>query len=457
MSRNKAKATVAFPTDLISERTGLSRRQWLAWTGAGLASTFVCDWRALLAEEAKRQNRSCILLWMSGGPSQLETFDPKVGHENGGPTKDIETSVPGIRICEQLPELAKMMDHMAIVRSMSTSEGDHSRATYLMRTGQRPIGPIQYPTLGSFLSKQLTPKSLELPAYISVNPQIGINMQAHSPGFLGPRFAPLVVTSQAGDGDDSNGRLRVDNLSLPNGVDIAQADKRLDLLETIGESFVKNRPALSVKSHQSAYERAVRMMRSKEAQAFDLTSEDDAVRDQYGRNAFGEGCLLARRLVERNVPFVEVNLAGTNVNQGLGWDTHQNNFEAIKPLNGVLDPAWATLMKELADRGLLETTTILWMGEFGRTPAINDNTGRDHFPAAWSAVLAGGGIRGGKVIGKTSDDGMEVVDRKVPVIDLLSTLCQALGVEHTDQNMSNVGRPIDLVDAKAKPITEALL
>jgi uncharacterized protein (DUF1501 family) len=192
------------------------------------------------------------------------------------------------------------------------------------------------------------------------------------------------------------------------------------------------------------------MMRSKSMEAFDLEQEPAALREQYGRHQFGQGCLLARRLVERGIPFVEVSL------NGFDWDTHGENASRVRQLNAILDPAWATLMTDLADRGLLETTTILWMGEFGRAPVINANGGRDHFPAARTTVLAGAGIHGGQLVGRTSDDGIEIVDRPVSVQDLLATVVAALGINPMKQNISNVGRPIRIVDPQARPIAEAL-
>ena len=190
------------------------------------------------------------------------------------------------------------------------------------------------------------------------------------------------------------------------------------------------------------------MMRPETAKAFDLSEEKSALRDRYGRNLFGQGCLLARRLVEREVPFVEVTLDG--------WDTHLNNFDAVKNLCGTLDGAWATLMSDLKERGLLDTTTIVWMGEFGRTPKINPQKGRDHWAVSWSTVLAGGGIKGGQAVGATSADGMEVKDRPVSVPDLLATVCSAVGLEPDKQNLSNVGRPIRIVAPGTKPVEEAL-
>jgi uncharacterized protein (DUF1501 family) len=197
------------------------------------------------------------------------------------------------------------------------------------------------------------------------------------------------------------------------------------------------------------------MMKSESARAFKLEEENDKLRERYGKNLFGQGCLLARRLVERGVPFVEVTLANAPGAPG-GWDTHNNNFDGVKSLCSILDPAWATLMDDLKQRGLLETTTVVWMGEFGRTPRINQGRGRDHFPNAWSVVVGGGGIKGGQTVGRTSPDGMSVEDRKVSTPDLLATMCKAVGIDPMKQNLSNVGRPIRIVDKSARPITEIL-
>ncbi|MCA9226063.1 MAG: DUF1501 domain-containing protein, partial [Planctomycetales bacterium] len=254
--------------------------------------------------------------------------------------------------------------------------------------------------------------------------------------------------------DDS---LRVRNLSYPQGVNVAQADARLNLLDGLEADFAASRPGVVVDSHQTAYRQAVRMMRSEAVQAFDLSDEKAALRDAYGRNQFGQGCLLARRLVERGVPFVEVSLNGVNGSNSFAWDTHVENFAAVKALCEVLDPAWATLIADLKHRGLLDSTLIVWMGEFGRTPRINGSAGRDHFPNAWSAVLSGGGIRGGQVVGKTSPDGESVEDRPVVIGDLMSTISKALGVDPMQQNISNVGRPIRIADPEAKPLDEVLL
>jgi hypothetical protein len=418
-------------------------------------------WFKALADDAAPKiprGRSCILLWMSGGPSQMDTFDLKPGHPNGGQFKEIETAAPGLKISEHLPLLAKHGQRLAVIRSLSTKEGDHSRATYLMRNGYLPQGPIRYPTLGSLVAKELGRPEAELPNFVSIAPYRFFSPAAYSSGFLGSQYDPLLV----GDGLPAGGEgeqaydLKVADLEPPASVDAATVEARLGLLGSLNERFISQHAVASAVGHRIAYERAVRLMRSEAGKAFNLDEEPAKVRDAYGRNRFGQGCLLARRLVERGVPFIEVTLAGVDGNQGLGWDTHADNFAGVRRLSDTLDPAWATLMNELQERGLLDTTTIVWMGEFGRTPKINPNGGRDHFPNAWSAVLAGGGVRGGQAIGKTSPDGMTVEDRPAPVSDLLATICGALAIDISHQNISNVGRPIRVVDPKAEPVKEAL-
>ena len=444
--------------------TTFSRRDALKLLAAGVSAHSLSGWFPRLAASAAGQvehPRACILLWMPGGPSQLDTFDPKPDHENGGEFSPISTTVPGVQVGEHLPQMAQEMEHLAIIRSMKTKEGDHGRASYNLRTGYLPAGPIQYPTLGSIVGNEQRERDSDLPNYISILPNPFVNPAAFGPGFLGPRHAPLVVGSNAPGGaqmadSDYGAPLDVRNIRLPGGIQTAQADSRMELLKFIETGFAADRPGLPTESHRSAYEQAVRMMRSPAMRAFQLDEEPSSVRDAYGKNRFGQACLLARRLVEQGVSFVEVALGGPDGNNGLGWDTHQDNFESVKALCETLDPAWSMLIRDLRDRGLLETTTILWMGEFGRTPTINGNTGRDHFPNAWSTVLAGGGIQGGQVYGATTESGQDVQDNPVDVSGLLATLLTALQIDSTNQNMSRIGRPIPLVDESAGPIEELL-
>jgi hypothetical protein len=252
---------------------------------------------------------------------------------------------------------------------------------------------------------------------------------------------------------DADKALQVEDLALPGGIPADRFDARRALVAQMQADFVAGHPDPAAKSHQTAYERASRLMRSATAAALKLDDEPAKLRDGYGRNVFGQGCLLARRLVEGGVPFVEVCLGGAG---GVGWDTHTDNFDRVKQLSKDLDAGWSALMDDLKDRGLLDTTTIVWMGEFGRTPKINGGSGRDHFPYAWSAALAGGGIKIGQVVGKTTPDGSAVAERPVSVPSFLATVVQALGIDPETQIMSNTGRPIPVVETGTKVVKELL-
>jgi len=420
-----------------------SRRNWMqlaTFAGPCIATSGWLSRLAIGAESLRESGRHCVLLWMSGGPSQMDTFDMKPGHANGGSFKETSTSVPGIRFSEHLPQLAKQADSLAIVRGMSTKEGDHERGTVLMKTGHIPGGPVRYPSIGCSISKALREQQGELPSYVSIAPgpfaQTSIN-----PGFLGPKYAATSVAAVAPADAASFAELRVDYLDRPRQINDVRYDRRLELWRTMQREFIDTRPTANVLAQDTVYQSAIRMLSSDARDAFNLSLEPDAIRDAYGRGTFGQGCLMARRLIERGVPLVEVSLG-----DGLGWDTHADNFNQVRRLSEQLDAGWATLMNELRERDLLDRTTILWAGEFGRTPQINANGGRDHFPQAFTCVLAGGGIAGGSVYGKTSDDGTEVVDGKVNQQDLLATLCQASGISPSTENIADGGRPIAVAE-----------
>jgi hypothetical protein len=441
----------------------ISRRDWMKASGLSLLGASASGWGPALARALAndpQRRRHCILLWMTGGPSQIDTFDMKPGHANGGEFKEIETSAPGLRFSEHLPKLAAHADKLAIVRSLTTKEGDHGRGTFLVRTGHMPGGPIRYPAIGASLAKALGPGEDDMPSYVSISPYRAFNQAAFTPGFLGPRHAALTVgaadvfqAQPVSASPDAYAELRVDDLIPPDGVSEAQVSGRMHLWNTLQQNFLKDHASAAPLAHDTVYRRAQRLMNSASATAFHLEEEPAGVRDAYGRGRFGQGCLMARRLIERGVPFVEVSL-GTFGGGSLGWDTHANNFAAVKNLSAELDAGWGTLMTELAERGLLESTTIVWLGEFGRTPAINRAGGRDHFPNAWTCAFAGGGIAGGQAYGKTSDDGMEVIDKPTQVGDVLATLCRAVGVDPGTQNISELGRPIRI--AEGQPIAEIL-
>ncbi len=440
----------------------LSRREWLKLSSAGVVSYSLSGWLGRLAADSENQpqrKRACILLWMNGGPTQTDTFDMKPGHANGGTFKPIKTTVAGIEISEHLPKIAQQMKHLSILRPMTTKEGDHTRATSYMRTGYLPQGPIHYPPLGALVSKELGDENAALPNFVSIAPFSFFAPAAYGSGFLGPQYAPLTVGSaNAFNGNRVNYEkaLKVEDLARPGSIGKEHHDARMTLLGEVSHEFSERHPGVATSSHKSAYERAARLMKTDAAKAFELDSEAASLRDAYGRNMFGQGCLLARRLVERGVPFVEVTLNGVDANGFIGWDTHSNNFEMVRKLCEVLDPAWATLIQDLDQRGLLPTTTVVWMGEFGRTPKINNQGGRDHFPNAWSTVIGGGGVKGGTVFGASSKDGNEVKDNPVTVPNFVATVVKAIGLDPTKQNMSNVGRPIRLADAGAKPVKEVL-
>jgi len=430
----------------------LSRRQAIQ-SMMGIVGVASCRWLpqlALAAEGSQQRGRSCIVLWMGGGPSQMDTFDLKPKHANGGEFEEISTNVSGLKISEHLPNLAKQADKLAIVRSLSTAEGDHQRGTVLMHTGQRPGAPLNYPSIGSAISKELGSTDASLPNYVAVNPNPVGGTAATGPGFLGPRYAAASVARRNNDNPEEMADLGVDFLSLPEGLSQTRHDQRLAMLKLQQSRFQAKHPSQAVDAQATIFQNATKMMHPEAASAFDLNEEADAIREAYGPTEFGQGCLVARRLVERHVPFIEVTLGGG----GLGWDTHLNNFTSVERLSEQLDRGWSTLMRELEERGLLETTTICWMGEFGRTPKINNNAGRDHFPDAWTSVLAGGGIAGGQAYGKTSEGGEEVVENKVGVEDLIATLCQAVGIDPGTENYSPQSRPIKI--SEGSPILDLL-
>lgn len=414
----------------------LSRRDFMRLSSVGALSASLSGWFNVLASRAAQtgaRHKSCILLWMDGGPTHKDTFDLKPGTENGGEFKPIDTSVPGIQISEHFPKLAQLMQHGAIVRGMSTSEGSHGRAKYYLHTGYKEgVGGLVYPSMGSIASAEIGHPESPMPNYVVVG------NRSYGSGFLGSRHQPLNVN------DAAKG---VENLK--SGVENKQFDDRVGLLEDLEKGFYKEYKATSINAHQTTYQRAVTLMQSKEAKAFDLSLEPAASKSAYGEGKFGEGCLLARRLVEVGVPFVEVTLGG--------WDTHQDNWAKVKSLSAQVDPAMSTLIKDLKERGLLDSTLVIWMGEFGRTPKINQRSakpGRDHYPKAWSSVLMGGGIKGGQVIGRTDKEGATVEERPVPTVDFMATVCKALGIDYTKKVKSPIGRPISIVDKGANPIAE---
>ncbi|HEY7329278.1 MAG TPA: DUF1501 domain-containing protein [Gemmataceae bacterium] len=421
-----------------------SRRDFVRMSLASAFGVAACPWLPRLAAAAgKKPAKACLVLWMSGGPSQTDTWDLKPGHKNGGPFKEIATPVLGLRISEHLPKLAAVGKELGIIRSMTTKEGEHARATQLLHTGQLPGGPVDYPALGSMMAKELGDSEHDLPSYVTISPQGAFgNFGA---GFLGPQYAPLSV-SGISDNPNARANLTIDFLKPDRSVAASDQETRRKLLAELQGDFAKRHGGDAAAAQAASYRKAQRMVDTEAHGAFRLDEESAKMRDAYGRSRFGQGCLLARRLLERGVSFVEVTLEG--------WDTHQNNFEAVKNLSQTLDPGFSTLLSDLKDRGMLANTLVVWMGEFGRTPLINPGAGRDHFPNAWSTVLAGSGIKGGQAVGNTGKDGAAVVDRPVGVADFLATVFTAVGVDPAKENKTWEGRPISLVPKGAKVIEE---
>jgi hypothetical protein len=413
----------------------LSRRSFLRNVAAGAAGLGLLGWKdavALQAQELRRQGRACILLFMRGGPSQFETFDPKPGAATGGPTRAVQTAATGIQIADTWPNVARAMNDIALVRSLTNREGQHDRAVYQMHTGYIPAGGVRFPTLGTAVAHELGPREAELPNFVSISNRL----TTLGSGFLGMAYAPFIVP---------NPTQMPSNAELPAGTSDQRFGRRLDLMRDLEQDFARSGGQARVREHQALYSSAARMVRTPRLRAFDVTQETGAVRDRYGRTAFGQGCLLARRLVEAGVTFVEVELNG--------WDTHQNNFDRTRTLSENADRGFAALVTDLRERGLLGRTLVIWMGEFGRTPRINANNGRDHFPRAFSAALTGAGVRGGRVVGATSATGTDVTERPVTVPDLFCTFCHALGINPRRETITPIGRPIRIVDG-GQPVRE---
>lgn len=405
--------------------TGMSRRHFMshmagaaAFAGPALAMT-----RSLQAgaQTMRRNHKSAILLWMGGGPPTIDIWDQKPGAPTSGPFAQIGTA-GNAQICEHLPQMASHMDKLSIVRSMSTREADHGRGTYYMHTGYVPTPNIEHPSYGSVVAHELEPfaKDLEIPPFVSVGGS------SAGPGFLGMSYAPFQV--------DSNGRVR--NLEMR--LEDRRMAQRLALLDTVEQRFINQRRGNSAVEHARVLDKTRSLLSSDQMAAFNVMSEPESVREQYGNGGFGRGCLLARRLVEAGVPFIEVGFGG--------WDLHQNCFDTLTTKLPEMDKAMAALMQDLTQRGLLEDTVVIWMGEFGRTPRINDNTGRDHYARAWSAVVGGGGLNGGLAIGETSADGSRVVTEPYSAEDLMASVCKGLGISLQTTFTSGNGRPMKIAN-----------
>ena len=395
----------------------LSRRSFLG-LGAGGFFAFAMRHGAhdLFAQDATRA-RACIVLWMSGGPSQIDTFDPKSGATGLG-VKAIATAADGVSISDNLPKTAAMMKQLSIIRSMTSKEGEHQRATTLLHTGRPFVEGVGHPSAGAIVSKEISDKPVTVPRYVT------IGGEAFGPAFLGEEHAPFGLE----DPDRALEQLR----------QLQSKRSRFKLLRDLSKEFDESRQGELLDRREGIMERTSALLDTPFPKAIDLSKESDARRDKYGRSRFGQGCLLARRLVESGTRFVEIDLGG--------WDTHQSNAAAVKANCATLDPALASLLEDLRDKSLLESTLVLWMGEFGRTPVINAENGRDHFPRAFSVAIGGGGIPGGRVVGDTGKAGLEVTKDPVTVPDLFATMFERFGFDLAKKYRDPLGAVVKMTE-----------
>jgi hypothetical protein len=381
------------------------------------------------ANTLKKNNKAAILLWMGGGPSTIDIWDLKPGSNTGGPFKPISTNAD-VQICEHMPMMAKNMDKVAVIRNMSTREADHTRGRYYMHTGYVPNPNVVHPSLGSVVAHELTQTrpNLEIPPFVSVGGG------SEGPGFLGMAWAPFSVNT---DG-------RVQNLDM--GIEPDRLTQRMQALRMMETGFIEEGRGLAAAEHAKVLGKTLNLMTSQQMGAFKVDQESDEVKERYGDNNFGKGCLMARRLIETGVPFVEVNLGG--------WDNHQNIFPTLQNNRlPQLDRGMSALLEDLAQREMLDDVAVIWMGEFSRTPRINGNTGRDHWARSWSAVVGGAGLNTGIAVGQTNEDGTRVEGHSYTSEDLMASVCKSLGISLETTFTSLNGRPMKIANS-GKVITE---
>ena len=378
--------------------------------------------------------KNVIYLYMSGGMTHLDTFDPKTGAETSGPTRTIKTNADGVQLAENLPLLAKHGDKIAVVRGMTSTKGAHQQGNYFMHTSYAQRATIVHPSMGAWMTRLDGRFNPTLPGAVVV----GGGSRHPLSGFLSTSHQPLAV------GNPNEGLKNIERLW---GMTEEKFEAGLDLSQKLDRSFTQKYNLEKINAYSDMYDDAVRLMKSKDLKAFDLNEESESIRDSYGSDNFGQGVLLARRLVERQVRFVEVQLGG--------WDTHQNNFSRVPERCSILDQALSALLDDLSKRGLLEETLVVLATEFGRTPNINVNDGRDHYPKAFSCMLAGGGIRGGQVWGATDEEGREVIENKVEIPDFNATIAYTLGLPLDEMIYSPTRRPFTLSD-KGQPLTQLI-
>ncbi len=416
------------PTDQTSRRHFLQHMATAATTIPTLQ--FLSHLQAN-AQEVQKKNKACILMWMGGGPPTIDIWDLKPGSKNGGEFSPIDTAAPGVQISEHMPETAKVFDDLSIIRSMSTREADHGRGRYYMHTAYVPNPTVTHPTFGSVVSHTLGSqrKELEIPAFVSVGAPSG------SPGFLGMRNAPFVV--------DSNGRIRNANMD---GLSPERLKTRLGMLDILEDNFIATKRGELPSAHKDVYNSAVNLMTSKQMAAFQVDQEKPETVEKYGANNFGRGLLMARRLVETGVPFIEVGMGG--------WDLHNNVFQTLSTQRlPQLDQGISALVSDLKERNMLDDVVLVWMGEFGRTPRINQGVGRDHWAASWSVMLGGGGLNNGQAVGATDRDGVGITTKSYLPGDVWATVSHALGIPMDTVFTSKLGRPMKLANG-GTPIKE---
>ncbi|MCA9213141.1 MAG: DUF1501 domain-containing protein [Planctomycetales bacterium] len=374
------------------------------------------------AADLKQRRKSAILLWMGGGPSTIDLWDLKPGAATGGPFNPISTS-GDVQICEHLPMIARQMHNLAIVRSMSTREADHSRGRYFMHTGYAPNPNVEHPSYGSVISHEL----LEQRPDLEIPPFVAVGGGSVGPGFLGMTWAPFVV--------NSNGDIK--NLKM--GLDQDRLLRRMQTLSLVEKGFIEQARGSAATDHAKVLNKTLSLMTSEQMNAFKVRQEPQSVQERYGTNNFGRGCLMARRLVEAGVPFVEVDLGG--------WDNHNNIFPTLQDDKlPTLDRAMSALLEDLEQREILQDTAVVWMGEFSRTPRINGNSGRDHWARAWSVVMGGAGMQGGIAVGSTNADGTGVDTEPYSSQDVMATVCRALGISLETTFTSKNGRPMKIAN-----------
>jgi uncharacterized protein (DUF1501 family) len=402
------------------------------------------------AKQAVKQGKAeaCILLWLEGGASQVDTWDPKPNSN----FRAISSNVPGIQVSELLPRCAKHMDKLSIIRTMQTEEQNHPAATHYAVTGHRPNPAMQFPGFGAVISREKGRRDV-IPPHVLV-PDWGTERQYENyfgSAFIGAEFNPMVIPDPSADD------FEVADLRIPKSITPDRIQDRRTFMK-IWDNFHREKAEMAEYGAMDNFrQRALDMLTSQSVRdAFDLSQEPDAVRDRYGRDGVGQSVLMARRLVEAGSRFVTA--AGYKTNQ---WDAHQDNDQRHRDLLvPPLDLSLAALLEDLEERGMLESTIVISMGEFGRTPHINANLGRDHWPDCWSLVLGGGGIRGGQVIGESDDRGAYIADRRVTMGDVFATIYKAMGIDWTKEYMHPIGRPIKIAnsidDETGRPIEELL-